>query len=89
MLQARILPACRSGRQASVATKRFVARHFWSNIESLDGTGAASNSSDAKTKLVEAQLEMVRPAWLLQHGAAGRGVCCLSRFNRIQRRQID
>jgi hypothetical protein len=68
--------------------KRFVAKDFSSDVESLDGADTAS-SSIAKTKLVEAELEMVRPAWLFQHSAVVRRFCCLGRRDRIQRGEID
>src|SRR5437879_2527930 len=61
-----ILPCGNCARQAQIAAKRSVANSFVSEVEQLRGAESA-NFLDAKTKLVETELEMVRAAWLLQH----------------------
>jgi hypothetical protein len=76
-------------RQAQISAKRLVAKDLAFNVESLRGSDTGTGCSIAKTKLVEAKLEMVRAARLLQHGATLRRVCCLSRFDHIQRGEID
>jgi hypothetical protein len=45
-----------------------IAKDFSFEIETLRGADSASSSSNPKTQLVEAKLEMARAAWLLQHG---------------------
>jgi hypothetical protein len=51
--------------QAQIAAKRSVAQSFAFEVEKLCGPNTADNSSDAKSQLVEAKLEMVRATWLL------------------------
>jgi hypothetical protein len=54
-----ILPCGSVTRQAQIAAKRFVAKDFAFDVQRLRGTNTANSSSDARTKLVEAKLEMV------------------------------
>jgi len=75
--------------QAQIAPKRSVAKSFVSEVEQLRGAESAANFLDAKTKLVETELEMVRAAWLLQHRCLVRSFCWLSCVDRIQRSEID
>jgi len=69
--------------QAQIAAKRSVAQSFAFEVEKLCGPNTADNSSDAKSQLVEAKLEMVRASWLLQHRGVVRSFCWLSRLDRI------
>ena len=55
----------------------------------LHGADTAASSSGAKTKLVEAKLEMVRAAWLFQHSDVVRRFCRVNRPDRIQRNEIE
>ena len=60
-----------------------------STYKSRRGADAASSFPNAETQLVEAKLEMVRPAWLLQHRAVVRRFCWFSGRDRVQRSKID
>jgi hypothetical protein len=84
-----ILPCGNVTRQAQIAAKRLVANGFAVDVQRFRGPDTATSSSDAKTQLVEAKLEMVRANWLPQHSAAVRRFYCLSRLDRIQRGEID
>ena len=75
--------------QAQIAAKRSVAKSFAFEVEKRCGTDTATSFSDAKTKLVEAKLEMVRSSWLLQHNGIVRRFRWLSDVNRVQRSEID
>ena len=72
--------------QAQIAAKRSVAKRFAFEVEQL---GGAANFLNAKTKLVETELEMVRATWLLQHRGIVLRFCWLSRLDRLQRSEID
>jgi len=78
-----ILPCDSVTRQAQIAAKRLVVNGFAFDVQRLRGPDTATSCSDAKTKLVEAELEMVRANWLPEHSAAVRRFCCLSRLDRI------
>jgi hypothetical protein len=65
-----------------------IAKSFAAEVERpRDAKSGAS--SNAKTQLVDAKLEMVRAAWLLQHAAIVRRFCCLDPPNCLQRGKID
>ena len=76
-------------RQAQISAKRLVAKDLAFNVESLRGSDTGTGSSIAKTKLVDAKLEMVRSGWLFQYCAVIRRFCWLSGLDRIQRNKID
>jgi hypothetical protein len=76
-------------RQAQIAAKRSVAKRCAFEVEQLGGAESAANFLNAKTKLVEAKLEMVRATWLLQHRGVVRRFCWLRRLDRLQRSEID
>ena len=76
-------------RQAQISAKRLVAKDLAFNVESLRGSDTGTGSSIAKTKLVDAKLEMVRSGWLSQYCAVIRRFCLLSGLDRIQRNKID
>ena len=76
-------------RQAQISAKRLVAKDLAFNVESLRGSDTGTGSSIAKTKLVDAKLEMVRSGWLFQYCAVIRRFCLLSGLDRIQRNKID
>jgi hypothetical protein len=78
-----ILPRDNVTRQAQIAAKRLVVNGFAFDVQRLRGPDTATGSCDAKTKLVEPELEMVRANWLPQHSAFVRRFCCLSRLDRI------
>src|SRR5438105_9581767 len=62
-----------------------MAKSFAAKVEKLHGAKSAANSPSAKTKLVEAKLDVVRAGWLLQHvGIVGR-LCCFDRVDRVRR----
>jgi hypothetical protein len=84
-----ILPRGNVIRQAQIAAKRLVAKDFAFCVQTHRGADIRNYSSDAKTKLVEAELEMVRAAWLLQHRSVVRRFYCVSRVDRIHRSEID
>ena len=84
-----ILPRGNVTRQAQIAAKRLVAKNFAFDVQRLRGADTPTSSSEAKTKLVEAELEMVRPGWVLQHSRVIRRFCGRSRPDRIQRSEID
>ena len=75
--------------QAQIAAKSSIAKSFAFEVEKLYGAESAATFLNAKTKLVEAKLEMVRAAWLLQHRGVVRSFCCFSALDRIQRSEID
>jgi len=56
-------------------------------VERLRGT-KSGGSSNAKSQLVAAKLEMVRAGWLLEHVGIVRRFCCLDRVDRVQRDEI-
>ena len=66
-----------------------VAKDFVCDIQRPRGAAIRNRPSDAKTKLVDAKLEMVRAGWLLQHVVIVRRLCWLDRVDRIQRDEID
>src|SRR5437667_2780099 len=79
-------------RAVKPGTKRkiqgMIAKSFAAEVEKLHGAKSAANSPSAKTKLVEAKLDVVRAGWLLQHvGIVGR-LCCFDRVDRVQRDEI-
>ena len=84
-----ILPRGNVTRQAQISAKRLVAKDLAFNVESLRGSDTGTGSSIAKTKLVDAKLEMVRSGWLFQYCAVIRRFCWLSCLDRIQRGKID
>jgi hypothetical protein len=75
--------------QAQIAAKRSVAKSSPFEVEKLCGAESAATFLNAKTKLVETKLEMVRSTWLLQLRGLVRSFCWLSRLDRIQRSEID
>ena len=75
--------------QAQIPTKRSIAKSFAFEVEKLCGADTATDLSNAKTKLVEAKLEMVCAAWLLQRRGVVRRFYWLNRLDRIQRSEID
>lgn len=75
--------------QAQMAVKRSVAKSFAFEVENFCGADSAISFFDAKTKLVETELEMVRSPWLLQHSGIVRRFRWLGDVDRIQRREID
>jgi len=79
-------------RAVKPGTKRkiqgMIAKSFAADVEKLHGAKSAANSPSAKTKLVEAKLDVVRAGCLLQHvGIVGR-LCCFDRVDRVQRDEI-
>jgi hypothetical protein len=64
-----------------------IAKSFALEVERLRGA-ESGGSSNAKTQLVDAKLEMVRARRLLQHAAIARGVCWLDRVDRVQSNEI-
>jgi hypothetical protein len=79
-------------RPVKLGTKRklqgMIAKSFATEVESLRGAKSAASSSSAKTKLVEAKLELVRAGWLLEHVGIVRRFCFLDRVDCIQRDEI-
>ncbi|HYY34902.1 MAG TPA: hypothetical protein VE867_00875 [Candidatus Binatia bacterium] len=79
-------------RTVKLGTKRksqgLIAKSFASEVERLRGA-KSGGSSNSKTQLVEAKLEMVRAAWLLQHIGIIRRFCCIDRSARVQRDEIQ
>jgi hypothetical protein len=75
--------------QARITAKRSVAKSFASEVEKFRGAESAANFLNAKTKLVEPELEVVPATWLLQHRGVVRRFCWLSRLDRLQRSKID
>ena len=75
--------------QAQIAAKRSIAKSFASEVEMPRGTESAANSLNRKTKLVEAELEVVRTPWLLQCGGIARRFRWRSHLDRIQRSEIE
>jgi hypothetical protein len=59
-----------------------VAKGFALDVEKVRGAESVP-SSNVKTELVEAKLEMVRAAWLLQHVNIVRRLCWLGRLDRV------
>jgi hypothetical protein len=66
-----------------------IAKSFPIEVETLRGTKPAPSSSNAKSYLVEAKLEMVRPTWVFRHSCFIRRFCLLSSLDRVQRDEID
>lgn len=66
-----------------------IAKSFAAERERLRGAKSGASFSNAKTQLVEAELEMVRAGWLLQHVDIIRRFCWLARLDRVQRGKID
>ena len=64
-----------------------IAKSFAAEVERLRGA-KSGGSSNAKTQLVEAKLEVVCAAWLLQRGRIVRRLCWLGRVDRVQRDEI-
>jgi hypothetical protein len=79
-------------RGVKLGTKRklqgMIAKSFATEVERRRGAKSAASSSSAKTQLVEAKLELVRAAWLLEHVGIVRRFCCLDRVDRVQRDEI-
>jgi hypothetical protein len=65
-----------------------IAERLAAEVERRRGAKSGGSSS-AKTQLVEAKLEVVRAAWLLQHFDIVRRFCWLDRLDRVQRGKID
>jgi hypothetical protein len=65
-----------------------IAKSFATKVERRRGAKSAASSSSAKTQLVEAKLELVRAAWLLEHVGIVRRFCRLDRVDRVQRDEI-
>jgi len=62
--------------------KRYVANNFVTEVE--EARGSTTNADcNIKTKLVEAKLEMVRPAGLFHYGAAVSGVRWINSRDRV------
>jgi hypothetical protein len=68
--------------------KRSVANEFITEVEEARGSTARS-ACNSKTKLVEAQLEMVCAAGLFHCGAALSRVRWINTRDRLQRDEID
>ena len=75
--------------QAQIAAKRSVAKSFAFEVEKLCGAESGANFLNSKTKLVETELEMVRPTWLLQHSDIIRRFRWLGDVDRVHRSEID
>ena len=75
--------------QAWTPAKRSVAKRFAVEVEKLCGADTATSFADAKTKLVEAELEMVRSTWLLHHSGIIRRFRWFGDVDRVQRSEID
>ncbi len=65
-----------------------VAKTLMAEVERRRGA-ESGGSSNAQTQLVEAKLEVVRAARLLQHVDIVRRFCWLRRLDRVQRGKID
>jgi hypothetical protein len=65
-----------------------IAKSFATEVERRRGAKSAASSSNLKTQLVEAKLELVRAGWLLEHVGTIRGFCWLDRVDRVQRDEI-
>ena len=65
-----------------------IAKSFATDVERAHGAKSAASSSNIKTQLVEAKLDVVRAGWLLQHVGIVRRFCCLDRVDRVQRDEI-
>jgi len=66
-----------------------VAKDFVCDIQRPRGAAIRNRPSDAKTKLVDAKLEMVRAGRLFERSGVVRGFCRVSGPHRIQRGEID
>jgi hypothetical protein len=66
-----------------------IAKSFDAEVERFGGAESAAPSFKPNTQLVEAKLEMVRAAWLLQHADIVCRFCWVSRLDRVQRGEID
>ena len=75
-------------RQALHRLQRYVANNFVAEVEEARES-TARTASNAKTKLVEAKLEMVRAAGLFHRGAAISRVRWINTLDRLQRDEID
>ena len=79
-------------RPIKPGTKRklqgMIAKSFVAEVERLRGAKSAASSSNARTQLVVAKLEMVRAGWLLEHVGIVRRSCWLGRVDRVQRDEI-
>jgi hypothetical protein len=79
-------------RPVKLGTKRklqgMIAKTFVAEVERLGGAKSAANSSNAKSQLVEAKLEVVRAGWLLEHLGIVCRFCWLARVDRVQRDEI-
>ena len=67
---------------------RCVANNFTAEVEEIRGS-TADAACNAKTKLVEAKLEMVRPVRLFQCGAAVSPLRWINNRDRLQCDEID
>jgi hypothetical protein len=65
-----------------------IAKGFAAEVERLRGAKSAASSSNAKTQLVEAKLEVVRAGWLLEHVGIVRRFCWLGLVDCVQRDEI-
>lgn len=79
-------------RPVKLGTKRefqgMIAKSFATEVERLRGAKSTASSSNLKTQLVEAKLELVRAGWLLEHVGIVRRFCWLDRGDRVQRDEI-
>ena len=64
-----------------------IAKGSGTEVERFHGA-KSGGSSNAKTQLVDAKLEMVRAGWLLEHVGIVRRFCWLDRVDRVQRDEI-
>jgi hypothetical protein len=64
-----------------------IAKTFAAEVERLRGENSGA-SSNAKTQLVDAKLEMVRADWLFELVGIFRRLCLLNRVDRVQRDEI-
>src|SRR5262245_33023093 len=67
---------------------RCIANSFVAEVEEARGS-TADTACKAKTKLVEAKLEMVRPAGLFHYGFGVSRVHWINPSDRLQRDEID
>jgi hypothetical protein len=79
-------------RPVKLGTKRklqgMIAETFVAEVERLRGAKSAANSSNAKSQLVEAKLEVVCAGWLLEHVGIVCRFCWLDRVDRVQRDEV-
>ena len=80
-----ILSCGNVSRQAQIAGKRLVAKDFAVDVERFHESNTATSFWDAKTKLVAAELEMVRTRWVPQYDDAVRHFYLPGRSRCVQR----